>query len=77
MHDITKTQLFFGVFSELNVFFRNGSRVKIYEMFMAIDDMEWNIIYCSKYLSMWKKGICPLSLTRTTFDRQPKTVYQH
>ena len=37
--------------------------------------MEWNIIYCSKYLSMWKKGICPLSLRITTFDRLILTTY--
>ena len=37
-------------------FFRNGSWVKIYEMFMAFNDMEWNIIHCSEYISLWQKG---------------------
>ena len=38
-------------------------------MFMAIDDMEWNIVHCSKYISLWQKGICSLLLkSRMTFN---------
>ena len=40
-------------------------------MFMAFNDMEWNIIHCSEYISLWQKGKCSPYLEFRTIELGP------